>query len=72
MEKAKSMMQDVGCGWHPFGHVDHSQRLNRKRLGTGCYEWLWSIAAWDAPVGCNQRMWAEAKYCSISKESIIK
>jgi len=23
-----------------------SQRLNRKALGTGCCEWLWSIVTW--------------------------
>jgi len=27
--------------------ISHLQRLNsRKPLGTGCCEWLWSIATW--------------------------
>jgi len=42
--------------WRPFAQliISYSQRLNSgKPLGTGCCEWLWSIATWANPTGCS-------------------
>jgi len=36
--------------------TSHSQRLNsRKPLGTGCCEWLWSIATWANAPGISTK-----------------